>query len=870
MKPCLRRGRRASTLPVVMGLVVLLGFLLSKLSHVTRSEARLSRTQEMDAEHLYRAEGIMARVLNRLKKRPWLVRYYAEGGPGTGPFRSREVGTYRGGDFVVWLQDVSLGGVSAVPGLVDVFMEVRFESIHRNFHYRLSVLPESIRRRQAVRVEFFDRIGGSVENDGDRIAAAEDATARMRETQRNGDVSSVLLSRLPGALRRGVVGGRRDPAAGEPTGVVELVDTLISGGETQARSERRRSARKALEKGIHLMGSAGQSLQEYLSPLDRQRFVFRDPNFGAAKKVLKEARGLAEDDPGLRAVTSLALARAYAAQAWRLGPASQLGKDLLTDAWGVLDETRQRLARAGMLVDPTLEASVLVDLVRVGKILGHPQGRLDTLLDELAALTAGIGLYGGSANADEVAAAVLTSLDTPEARARIGSRQPMSPSGFPPVREGEVDGFMGDPDQGWAGWPVDSGRGADWWEDYWDDAVQRDGEGGTGAPSGDLDRDGDGLEDPDTQVTASDPAPEGPAATDPTGGTGSGDPSLDQVIAAAQSAQDALAKAAGAAQAAADSKTALAQAAQQAGNLSLASQLLAEAAEAQKVATEAAAKAAEAADIVAQAVAAAGEMSDPNVAAFASKLAAQVTKLAADSAADSGVADEAFQQASDSASAVEKAIGTTADPTAATRPDAAQVTEDLTALQEARDATVEAAEAAEQAAEAAATYTQATEKALASPPDLAGALEDYAAAQAKMLPEEPTDDQRAVVDRYEKAALAARDGDLDSAWKAFDQAESMNSALGEAGEFPEDYVDPAEREEKAGTEQAGDDDGPPTTAAEAAEDEAGSAIGDVLEEAAGSGDGGGSDPPPSGGDDGGGGGGGDSGGGGDTGGGGEG
>lgn len=481
---------RGVALPIVLGLIVLLGMLVVQLSSLSRSEARLTRMLAVDAEHLYRAEAVVAKQVNRLKKRPWPVRWYAEGPPGTGPWSGEDSGVYRDGTYVVWVQDVSAAGVAGVPGLVDLFVAMEYESTMRSFHYRLELLGGSGRRPRAVRIAYFARMGEDPTRAEGRLAAAARANADMRAAAKKG-LGEAVLEALPESLRRALAG--RGAGAGEVPEAGALAATLL-GTSLEATAAARDKAREALARGIHLMGEDGDGLEELLPPMERGRFIHRAPASFEARAALEEALRLAGPDAALAVAARLGLARSFAAEAWKRGPASPAGRELLRKAAEALDPV------AGVpldAVDPSTLLAAALERARIARLAGDASAEEEALV-RASRVAAGGKVYGG-ADPEAVIGEARAAWDSPAARVRARSSSPLPPSGFAPVSKAEVEGMIGDPDGGWADWPRDTGVPEATWVQIWEEELAREGEGAPvpPPPGSDVDRDGDGIPDPD-------------------------------------------------------------------------------------------------------------------------------------------------------------------------------------------------------------------------------------------------------------------------------------------------------------------------------------------------------------------------------------
>ncbi len=517
MEETTSRRRSGSSLPLVLALVGLLGLLVAQLHRVTTGEAGLTRAQSEDAEHFYRAEAAASRVQNRLKKRPWSVRFYAEGGLGTGPFETRLEGEYRGGRWELWVADVEFGACKAVPGLVDLFCRVRLQDRERSFHYRVSLPEGSTRMASGVEVEWFSRVGEDLATPLGRAEAARRATASMAGRPANRELAARRLRRLPVGLRARLAGG---PDEGiEMPGPGDLAEALLAAGAGDGSGP---AAERALRKGIHLLGEDGRGLRSLLPPLERARFARRAADHASARVQLREALERGED-LDLKVQAAVALAQSYSAEAWKTGPASPAGRDLLRKAAEVLDAMAREMARAPLAelaaLGPTWRASVPLEAARVA-VLAEDETGAEEALVRASEAAGGATLYGGGSPVDQVLAEALGSLRNPASRTRIRSDQPLPPSGFEPLDPAEVEDFVADPAAGWGGWPADSGTPDPFWGDLWRDERGRDGEGGTPGPSGDIDRDGDGVLDPDTEIGG--PDRDGDGTADGTGSPGPG------------------------------------------------------------------------------------------------------------------------------------------------------------------------------------------------------------------------------------------------------------------------------------------------------------------------------------------------------------
>lgn len=181
------------------------------------------------------------------------------------------------------------------------------------------------------------------------------------------------------------------------------------------------------------------------------------------------------------------------------------------------DEWRSADAEARSGIDPTLATSIFVELARVAMVAGKDSATVDAAIAEASTAAGGAPLYGGQESLDQVLVGVVDALSTEDAVERIGSDVPLAPTGFPPVTEIEAESFARDPAAGWTGWPTDSGVTREEWDEIWKEEDDRMGEGGTGESPPDIDRDGDGVEDPDeiAEETDSDGTPVSATATDP-------------------------------------------------------------------------------------------------------------------------------------------------------------------------------------------------------------------------------------------------------------------------------------------------------------------------------------------------------------------
>lgn len=496
-----RRARRGAALPVVIGLVAILGMLLARVQAVSTGQARLTATHGVDAAHVYLSEAVASRVVNRLKKRAWEVRFYAAGPPGTGPYGWSQTGVYRRAAYRVWVQDVSYGDNPAVPGLVDLFTWLELDGLDRRFHWRLSLLEPSPRRPHVVQVEYFGRTAEDLRTPAGRERAAEAATRDMVERDRRRDATDVVLRELPPALIEHLVGVHNPDPGDEPPAT--LAEALLGAGVTQP-AESRSLLRDSLVRSIHLLGEDGVRFHGYLPPLQRGRFTYRAGDHGAAQRGLRDALRIARpEDLDLHQVGALVLASSYVTEAWQRGGGTPEGQAALDNARAVLREAADQRGAASAedraQVDPTVIVALETERARTER-LGEDPGAEAEAVGQARTEGDGVGLVGGPVPVDTFVDSGLAPMGEGLGPDRPTSSDPVPPTGFAPVTPGEVDDFVGDPEGGWQGWPTDSGRPPDWWEDAWVDDEIREGEGGTGGPSGDIDRNGDGRDDPDILI----------------------------------------------------------------------------------------------------------------------------------------------------------------------------------------------------------------------------------------------------------------------------------------------------------------------------------------------------------------------------------
>lgn len=481
-----RSDRRGSAVILVVGLLILLSLLLHRLSSRSRGQAVQTRALAIDSEHQSLAEGVLNGVLARLKQRPWEVRYYSRGGVGSGAYGSRHEGEYRGSQYKLWVQDVQLGSTEAVPGLVDLFVELLHQDLTRRFHLRASLLPRSVRSDQRLEVVYFARTPELLELEEGRQRAGQAATDILLEAEDQRIESQSVLEQV--AVEDSSTAHPRD-LAGQSLGE-----------DTSERAQELKDAERDLAKGIHLMAEDGAGLQRLLPPLQRSRFLRRTPDHGAAQSLLRQVADSARATVLQTLLARIALARSLFAQAWKDGPASTRGRQLLERAWAALQAAREVLDAVDPAIrkelSPTLRASIFVEMARVAVAAGWTDRENQALVDAQTEV-GDQPLYGGREELDDVLAATLSPLRSPEAQERLGSEEPLQDSGFAPVTLGEVDGFLDQTHQGWDAWPTDSGLPQTFWDDLWQDQMVTDGEGGSGEDSGNIDRNGDGLEDED-------------------------------------------------------------------------------------------------------------------------------------------------------------------------------------------------------------------------------------------------------------------------------------------------------------------------------------------------------------------------------------
>lgn len=490
------RSRRGMALPLVLGLVIVVGMLLANLGDISRQQARQARTHEADAEHLYRAEAVVARVVNRLKRRSWDYRYYLSGPPSEAPFEVAEEGEYREGLFRVWVRDVSLPGVSAVPGLVDVLLEMVFAGISRKFHFRLSVVDGSVRRSPTVEMVYFGRTPEDIGSEEGRDAARDRATTAMIQEDQN----ELATERIGGGSQPGL-----DPKA--------LAEGLL---QTSLGIDSAAAIRKDLRTGIHLLGEDGRGFQGLLPPLQRNRFRQRQGDHQEARTHLERARTQARGKDLQRFVeATLVQARSFSASAFRNGPLSPEGQESLRDAWRNVSDAVQAIQSQGGGglggLDPTLVASVLFEGIRVSVLArraGVPgedwnahEARMHDILQDLLGETP---LFGGARDSGWVVSSVLEQLDDPGVNLRVLSDEPVEASGLNPVDKSEVASLLEDPTGGWQGYGDDSGLSDAERDQAWEAGAAGQAEGGDGSKPPFSDSDGDGVPDLSAQVEGND------------------------------------------------------------------------------------------------------------------------------------------------------------------------------------------------------------------------------------------------------------------------------------------------------------------------------------------------------------------------------
>ncbi|MBI4872841.1 MAG: PD40 domain-containing protein [Candidatus Riflebacteria bacterium] len=127
-----------------MALFVLSGALAVSYTQLI-DDLRGTKRLSDDTTHLYLAEAIMAKAINRLKKVPWSQRWYAQ--PGAVP---SDRGTYRDADYYLSVQDVADTTGTALRDQTDIFLKVNYLDQSLNYLERVRVrVPSETRPTQA-------------------------------------------------------------------------------------------------------------------------------------------------------------------------------------------------------------------------------------------------------------------------------------------------------------------------------------------------------------------------------------------------------------------------------------------------------------------------------------------------------------------------------------------------------------------------------------------------------------------------------------------------------------------------------------------------------------------------------------------------
>lgn len=239
-------NRRGLALPIVLAVIVFLSILAMGLFMFTRGSLRNTGRVVADVEHLYRAEAIFHRVLNRLKGAPWQERYYVTAGRANAS--ATETGSYREASYELWLQDLADEDGQAIPGLVDMLIRVDFNGVQRNFACRIRMVeaPRSTCRTEAYH---FQRVKEPLESSAGRRRAVEGmnrAEARREANRAESDTVARVI--------------REGGASGEST--TALLDRLRSDGSLRRRIEERERVLEAIRQALHALGHRGRPLAD--------------------------------------------------------------------------------------------------------------------------------------------------------------------------------------------------------------------------------------------------------------------------------------------------------------------------------------------------------------------------------------------------------------------------------------------------------------------------------------------------------------------------------------------------------------------------------------------------------------------------------
>lgn len=189
-------------LPMVLVLIVIIGICVSGLYFLMQSGMRRTTKLRQATEHLYLGEAILANIVNRLKKAPWDMRYYAEGK--TAPASEILNGNYRGAEYVAVVEDVTDPDTSkVVPNLCDILLRVTYKEIEKSFFTRVTVTTPTVLKPTNVNVERLKAVDGDITNTSVRAKLSNDATKEEIEKLDKEAETNVLVREAKNMAKEG-------------------------------------------------------------------------------------------------------------------------------------------------------------------------------------------------------------------------------------------------------------------------------------------------------------------------------------------------------------------------------------------------------------------------------------------------------------------------------------------------------------------------------------------------------------------------------------------------------------------------------------------------------------------------------------------
>lgn len=277
---------RSSTSPVrgmaiwiVVTVLAVAAVLVLGLFFSMRMGARQVGQVVTSVEHLYGAEAVLSTIVNRLKRAPWIERFYRDPSDPTKHASRIETGNYRGVAFVALIEDVAGAAAAPVPGLVDVFMRVDYRDTRRNVVARVLVLAGGPGQPTSTRTIRFTLVPEDVGEEAGRAKVR----ARIVEEEAERARSRALTETL---VRRVVEEGRRTDAS-----AVKRLVTSDERGALVSRALWRDGVRSRLQAALAALGRLGVRLLELVGALSKENVQVLldrgDPDFEQAVDLLE-------------------------------------------------------------------------------------------------------------------------------------------------------------------------------------------------------------------------------------------------------------------------------------------------------------------------------------------------------------------------------------------------------------------------------------------------------------------------------------------------------------------------------------------------------------------------------------------------------